>query len=1534
MWAAILHRDADGGVHVHLFAARCDLATGLSLNIAPPGWERTFDPLRDAFNYEHGWSRPDDPSRARPFRPAPHLAYQARLARRAGEDVEPDVRDEIGMHLLELVAAGRVKDRAGVVAVLEERGYDVPRQGDHYVTARDPETGERWRLRGSLYERDFDRERFLREAPEPSAGRKRADGDDDPAAAAWKAGEKARRRRADYNRAYYGRGHRPGRDGVQVAGVAGEVEREIGPAAGRSAGHDASLAAHLERELGGGAVAAVADAAEPERARRAAAGEGRGERSLAAADALAEAARAAGPELSRALGEHVAVRERAVRATSMGEQWLAEAQQEVLVEEEDRPLTIGERTRAVKTVEGRLETDLSRRESAIAATTVGPALLQEAFGERSDGDAPLNFSAWERVLDGVEQRVDEALRIQEEALRAIQAAAERSNVPVSDADVRAIYATGATHEAGIATVERTTEALAAAAAQQLPAETILETWKANESAPGGIAAALDAATAAAREEQERKAAAERAAALRTATEAAQAAAARSAVELRDDEVRTIYATGATHEAGIATVERTTEALAAAAAQQLPAETILETWKANESAPGGIAAALAAATAAAREEQERKAATEMAAALRTATEAAQAAAARSAVELRDDEVQTIYATGATHEAGIATVERTTEALAAAAAQQLPAETILETWKANESAPGGIAAALDTATAAAREEQERKAAAERAAALRTATEATQAAAARSAVELRDDEVRTIYATGATHEAGIATVERTTEALAAAAAQQLPAETILETWKANESAPGGIAAALAAATAAAREEQERKAATEMAAALRTATEAAQAAAARSAVELRDDEVQTIYATGATHEAGIATVERTTEALAAAAAQQLPAETILETWKANESAPGGIAAALAAATAAAREEQERKAAAERAAALRTATEATQAAAARSGVELRDADVHAIYATGATHVAGIWAVEEMKDCLVAATTQQLPAETILETWKANESAPGGIAAALSAVTRAAREERRKEAVKRNAAREAATEAAQAAADRAGVELREDHFLVIYATGATPAARLAAVERTTEALAAAAAQQLPAETILETWKANESAPGGIAAALDTATAAAREEQERKAAAERAAALRTATEATQAAAARSGVELRDADVHAIYATGATHVAGIWAVEEMKDCLVAATTQQLPAETILETWKANESAPGGIAAALSAVTRAAREERRKEAVKRNAAREAATEAAQVAADRAGVELREDHFLVIYATGATPAARLAAVERTTEALAAAAAQQLPAETILETWKANESAPGGIAAALDTATAAAREEQERKAAAAEEQSPPAQPTLEQRYRERFPEHAADVDRPEWSLAKRLQREHQAIRDRTQDGRRTELEIEYEDCFQRRDHYGFTSRVKELPALPHCLRDTDEPLPDNEQDPLREIDRYAESLPARYHGAWSKLNIAGRARAAIDKLWVSSPSRNTNAVRDECGADARTFEETMRKDRESRALVLGIVHRIHEVRYWEKQQEERAKDPDKTEARTEDRTPSQTRGRPKDPLR
>ena len=73
-WSAIEHREAGGGVDVHVLAARVDLETGKSLNIAAPGWQKTFDALRDWQNHENGWSRPDDPERARDVQPG-YRAY-------------------------------------------------------------------------------------------------------------------------------------------------------------------------------------------------------------------------------------------------------------------------------------------------------------------------------------------------------------------------------------------------------------------------------------------------------------------------------------------------------------------------------------------------------------------------------------------------------------------------------------------------------------------------------------------------------------------------------------------------------------------------------------------------------------------------------------------------------------------------------------------------------------------------------------------------------------------------------------------------------------------------------------------------------------------------------------------------------------------------------------------------------------------------------------------------------------------------------------------------------------------------------------------------------------------------------------------------------------------------------------------------------------------------------------------------------------------------------------------------------------------
>ena len=151
-WAAVQHREAGGGVHVHVLAARCDLETGKSLNIAAPGWQKTFDALRDWQNHENGWSRPDDPERARDVQPG-HRAYIEAAQLRAGLGVEKDPQRLITDYLSQGIETGAVSDRATMVSALQRAGLEVPRQGEHYLTAADPESGGKWRLKGAIYER-------------------------------------------------------------------------------------------------------------------------------------------------------------------------------------------------------------------------------------------------------------------------------------------------------------------------------------------------------------------------------------------------------------------------------------------------------------------------------------------------------------------------------------------------------------------------------------------------------------------------------------------------------------------------------------------------------------------------------------------------------------------------------------------------------------------------------------------------------------------------------------------------------------------------------------------------------------------------------------------------------------------------------------------------------------------------------------------------------------------------------------------------------------------------------------------------------------------------------------------------------------------------------------------------------------------------------------------------------------------------------------------------------------------------------------
>lgn len=171
-WSAVRHDGEKGGVHVHIMAARVDLQSGKSQNIAPPQWEYAFAPLRDAMNAKYDWARPDDPARfGDVFLSSMRKKQRAELLR-AGQALTPLDKETLTHHLTEYVRVGFINDRAGIKAAivetyLNEADYPdqdhyeaamqalFPREGDNYLSVKPPGADKAFRLRGAIYDKDF-----------------------------------------------------------------------------------------------------------------------------------------------------------------------------------------------------------------------------------------------------------------------------------------------------------------------------------------------------------------------------------------------------------------------------------------------------------------------------------------------------------------------------------------------------------------------------------------------------------------------------------------------------------------------------------------------------------------------------------------------------------------------------------------------------------------------------------------------------------------------------------------------------------------------------------------------------------------------------------------------------------------------------------------------------------------------------------------------------------------------------------------------------------------------------------------------------------------------------------------------------------------------------------------------------------------------------------------------------------------------------------------------------------------------------------
>lgn len=96
---------------------RIELDTGKALNIAPPGHEKYFDPLRDYFNYSKGWSRPDNPILQHDTQTPDHVHFQDAAAIRAGLKGKAvnDIREVIGSLIEQRIYFDFIKDRTDVL---------------------------------------------------------------------------------------------------------------------------------------------------------------------------------------------------------------------------------------------------------------------------------------------------------------------------------------------------------------------------------------------------------------------------------------------------------------------------------------------------------------------------------------------------------------------------------------------------------------------------------------------------------------------------------------------------------------------------------------------------------------------------------------------------------------------------------------------------------------------------------------------------------------------------------------------------------------------------------------------------------------------------------------------------------------------------------------------------------------------------------------------------------------------------------------------------------------------------------------------------------------------------------------------------------------------------------------------------------------------------------------------------------------------------------------------------------------------------
>ncbi|GAB6057292.1 hypothetical protein [Desulfonatronum parangueonense] len=154
------HQEQDKGRHIHFFHAKLDLQSGLKYNTASPqkgrfgyyaAWQKSYDALRDVFNYACEWTRPDDPRRMRDISlgrgnfATEGKAFTNRTA----------LKTALCEIVLREIKAGTIKNRKDVLDTLREYGT-ITRTVRNSISIELEGHKKPFRLKGYIFSQDLD----------------------------------------------------------------------------------------------------------------------------------------------------------------------------------------------------------------------------------------------------------------------------------------------------------------------------------------------------------------------------------------------------------------------------------------------------------------------------------------------------------------------------------------------------------------------------------------------------------------------------------------------------------------------------------------------------------------------------------------------------------------------------------------------------------------------------------------------------------------------------------------------------------------------------------------------------------------------------------------------------------------------------------------------------------------------------------------------------------------------------------------------------------------------------------------------------------------------------------------------------------------------------------------------------------------------------------------------------------------------------------------------------------------------------------